>query len=443
MRVEYAFRLLQEFKPQKVDDLSLVNAALRPSGASYRDRLLAREINKNPSKLIDDLLESSYGYLIYQEQTIAFLQDICGLSGSASDNIRRAIGRKQKDRLDAAMPNILKGYCAKSDKPKEAAELEAKAFLQIIEDSASYQFGRNHSTGYSMIGYMCAYLRRYYPVEFIAAYLNNANGEPDIVAGTELAKLKGIEIRPIKFRYSKGKYHPDPATNSIYKGLGSVKEISIAVADELYELRDRKFDSFIDFLAVNPCKKNVTDILIRLNFFSEFGGSQKLLDMVEIFNKFYGKKIINKDKCDVPPEIMLQYATETPKQYRMNNTAGLVCHLCDNLDDRDISVKETIEAQHEYLGYLDLICPEYKNCAYVLDVDTKYSPKIKLYQLDTGLTVVYKVSKALYDKNPIKEQDIIQYLIEDREKCKKTETGWIKTGEKEWWIHNYTIQNDY
>lgn len=90
--MEYAFRLLQEFKPQKVDDLSLVNAALRPSGASYRDRLLAREINKNPSKLIDDLLASSYGQLVYQEQTIAFLQDICGLSGSEADNIRRAIG---------------------------------------------------------------------------------------------------------------------------------------------------------------------------------------------------------------------------------------------------------------------------------------------------------------------------------------------------------------
>lgn len=439
MRVEYAFRLLQEFKPQKVDDLSLVNAALRPSGASYRDRLLSREINKNPSKLIDDLLASSYGYLIYQEQTIAFLQDICGLSGSASDNIRRAIGRKQKDRLDAAMPNILKGYCAKSDKPKEAAELEAKAFLQIIEDSASYQFGRNHSTGYSMIGYMCAYLRRYYPVEFIAAYLNNANGEPDIVAGTELANLKEIEIRPIKFRYSKGKYHPDPATNSIYKGLGSVKEISIAVADELYELRDKKFDSFIDFLVVNPCKKNVTDILIRLNFFSEFGGSQKLLDMVEIFNKFYGKKIINKDKCDVPPEIMLQYATETPKQYRMQDSKGLINYLCSTLADKDISFKERLEAQREFLGYLDYVDPKKKQFAYVLDVDIKYSPKITMHLLDKGYAVTYKVAKKLYQNNPINEGDLLHIITEERNKTKKSENGWEKLPEKETWIYNYSI----
>ena len=71
---------------------------------------------------------------------------------------------------------------------------EAKAFIQIIEDSSNYQFGYNHSTGYSMIGYLCAYLRYYYPLEFIAAYINNANNEDDIVNGTILAKDKNISI---------------------------------------------------------------------------------------------------------------------------------------------------------------------------------------------------------------------------------------------------------
>lgn len=436
---EYAFRLLQEFKPQKVDDLSLVNAALRPSGASYRDRLLAREINKNPSKIIDDLLVNSYGYLIYQEQTIAFLQDICGLSGSAADNIRRAIGRKQKDRLDAAMPSILEGYCKKSDKPQEVAELEVKAFLQIIEDSASYQFGRNHSTGYSMIGYICAYLRYYYPVEFIAAYLNNANGEPDIVAGTELAKIKGIAIRPIKFRYSKSNYHPDKDTNSIYKGVGSVKYVSSADAEALYELRNENFDSFIDFLAINPCNARSTEILIKLGFFEEFGGSKKLLDMVDVFNKFYGKTIIKKDKCAVPPEVMLQFATETLKQYRMYDSKGLVNFLCTTIADRDIPLKERLDAQCEFLGYLDYIDPEKKQFAYVLDVDTRYSPKITMHLLDEGRVVTYKVAKKLYQNNPINERDLLHIVTEDRNKTKKIEGGWEKLSEKETWIYNYSI----
>lgn len=138
---KYASELLKDFKPHKINDLSLVNASLRPSGESYRDRLIARETNKNPSKIIDDLLADNNGFLVFQEDTIAFLQNICGLSGSDADNIRRAIGRKQKDRLDKAMPQILEGYCNKSDKPREVAEEEAKAFLQIIEDSSNYQFG--------------------------------------------------------------------------------------------------------------------------------------------------------------------------------------------------------------------------------------------------------------------------------------------------------------
>ena len=138
---KFAFDSLKKFKPRSLFDMSIVTACIRPSGQSYRDELLARKVHKNPSEIIDQLLSDNLGYLIYQEDTIKFLQQICGLSGSEADNIRRAIGRKQKDRLDKAMPSILEGYCEKLPEPREKAEEEAKEFLQIIEDSASYQFG--------------------------------------------------------------------------------------------------------------------------------------------------------------------------------------------------------------------------------------------------------------------------------------------------------------
>lgn len=138
---DFAFDSLRKFKPQNIFDMSLVTAALRPGSASYRNELLARKKHKNPSPIIDKLLEDNGGWLVYQEDTIKFLQQICGLSGSEADNVRRAIGRKQYDRLQKALPAILDGYCAKSPKPRAEAEEEAKEFLQIIEDSASYQFG--------------------------------------------------------------------------------------------------------------------------------------------------------------------------------------------------------------------------------------------------------------------------------------------------------------
>lgn len=145
----YAFGTLKEYHKNirdkgllfTIDDMTLCNACIRPSGASYRDELIALKEHKNPSKMIDDLLANTHGHLVYQEQVIAFLQQICGLSGGEADNVRRAIGRKQIDRLEAALPKILEGYCEKSDKPRADAEKEAKQFLQIIEDSASYMFG--------------------------------------------------------------------------------------------------------------------------------------------------------------------------------------------------------------------------------------------------------------------------------------------------------------
>lgn len=137
----FAFDCLKKMKPRNIFDMSLVTACIRPSGASYREELLARKPHSNPSEIIDELLCDNLGYLIYQEDTIKFLQQICGLSGSEADNIRRAIGRKQKERLDAAMPSILEGYCRKSNHPREAAEQEAMQFLKVIEDSADYQFG--------------------------------------------------------------------------------------------------------------------------------------------------------------------------------------------------------------------------------------------------------------------------------------------------------------
>lgn len=137
----YAYDSLKRYRPQSIFDMSLVTACIRPSGASYRDDLLAKKPHHNPSKLIDKLLEKNLGYLVYQEDIIAFLQQICGLTGSEADNVRRAIGRKDADRLQKALPQILEGYCEKSDQPRDIAEGEAKEFLQIIDDASSYMFG--------------------------------------------------------------------------------------------------------------------------------------------------------------------------------------------------------------------------------------------------------------------------------------------------------------
>ena len=426
---DYAFGLLKRYKPTMITHMSTVNASLRPSGESYREALISHKPCKNPSPMIDELLKDNDGYLIFQEDTIKFLQNICGLTGAEADNVRRAIGRKQVDRLQAALPKILDGYCKMSPQPREVAEQEAKQFLQIIEDSASYQFGYNHSTGYSMVGYLCGYLRYYYPLEFIAAYLKNANGESDIANGTELAKLLGVEIKPIKFRHSSDSYTCDKSTNTIYKSVSSVKFLNSAVAKALYDMRDQHFNSFLDFLKVNPCNTRQTEILIRLDFFSEFGKSAKLLAVHDLFQKFFSRKdgsYVSKKsikKTAIEPFSIEQLnrlcAKETATAYQFDDLTPLIAEYITAIPDDDIAPVEKIEAQLEYLGYIQATGLESdRRTGYVRAVypckrksDGKtWAYKVSVTFLGRGKDSDLTIYKVRYDKCKLQKGDIFQAI---------------------------------
>ena len=467
----YAFKLLKDYKPTEVNSLSLVNASLRPSGESYRDRLIAGEVNKNPSELIDNLLAPNKGFLVFQEDTIKFLQQVCGLSGSDADNVRRAIGRKQKDRLDAAMPQILEGYCNMSDKPREVAEKEAKEFLKIIEDSANYQFGYNHSTGYSMIGYTCGYLRYYYPREFITAYLNNANNDDDINMGTSLAEQFNIKIHPIKFRYSTDKYSCDE--NGIYKGLESIKFLSKQAAEELYELGKNDYDTFIDLLA--DIKNTSVDsrqlnILICLDFFAEFGDPNMLLEQVKVFDGVYGKKTAKKkeglvyvgDHYISLEKFRNEFANdvlenggvykESEKQIKGFNSLKLVKIICSEIKYKTTTIMDRVRYEHEYLGYITSFDHNINKRLYFvskLDIG-KSLVKVELYELYSGKKRELKIWTNSYNINPFSEKDIIHvYKIQKKNKRRPTNKVNCKTGKTIWesipdefefWLDTYRIE---
>lgn len=447
---KFAYDSMKKFNCRCVNDLSLVNASIRPSGESYRDRLLAHEPNKNPSELIDKLLEDNHGFLIFQEDTIKFLTNICGLSGSDADNIRRAIGRKQKDRLEAALPQILEGYCNMSNKPRDIAEKEAQAFLKIIEDSSNYQFGYNHSTGYSMIGYMCAYLRYYYPKEFITAYLNNANNDDDIKQGTELAKQLQIPIHSIKFRHSTAKYSCDE--NGIYKGIASVKFLNDEAANDLYSIKDEEFNTFIDLLArITDLRvdSRKLDILIKLDFFSEFGGINYLLGCNLLFNKYYGKKQMKKEKIfneGLDFDIVRKYASkETPKMFSGLDSVGMINELIASIPNEKTSLRTIIAYQLENLGYVDVVDKKYAGYCVVVDLNIEYSPKLKLYALANGNTIPVKIDKKTFKKQPLARGDIIKVNNQCKKpKMKKVDGKWTESDEKEWWVIDYeNIRGDF
>lgn len=443
---DYAFSLLKQYKPKKINDLSLINASLRPSGASYRDRLIAKEINKNPSKQIDDLLADNNGFLVFQEDTIKFLQNICGLSGSEADNVRRAIGRKQLDRLQKALPQILEGYCSKSDKPREIAEQEAKTFLQIIEDSSNYQFGYNHSTGYSMVGYLCAYMRYYYPLEFTTAYLNCAdNNMEDIKRGTELAKVLDIKLSNIKFGKSIDKYTCDKNTNTIYKGISSIKYLNSQVAKELYELSKNKYTNFVDLLKdINEktsCNSRQLEILITLNFFSDFGCNGKLLKINELYNNFMARKqikISDIDKLGINESLLQKYSqTQTPKLYKDLDMVGYINEIMPTIKNKSLSIKNQIKCEAEYLGSPISIWEKAGDDFYVVTEYKCYSdkskPYITLYQANSGKTIKTKVKDSqFFILAPFALYSLIKVVrFTTQKKTKNINGKWVKTDEDE------------
>ena len=449
---DFAFKSLKQMAPKQLNDLSLTNAALRPSGTSYRDRLFNHEINTNPSTLIDDLLKQNYGFLVFQEDVISFLQNICGLSGSEADNIRRAIGRKQQDRLEAALPRILDGYCKMSPKPRAEAEDEAKRFLKIIEDASNYMFGFNHSTGYSMISYTCAYLRYYYPEEFIAAYLNNAGNEDDIKQGTQLAKIKNVVIKPIKFRKSRAIYSVDKANHVIYKGMQTIKYMNEQVSEDLYALRDIQFNGFIDLLDKFTGDSRQLDILVRLGYFSEFGPSKKLLKIVEYYNKYQctGKtKQFKKDNLPLEaiPFIEKYAIKETDKQYSLDaeGVRNLLKDIVATIRDGEISLKERFEAESEYLGYITTVIPDAVGNAYIaaLEVKSKGTIRATIYDLATGETIKVKIKQKVYSNTPVDKGDIISYRIVEDYPWRKGENGFYQDfgAEKEKFLGWYGINH--
>lgn len=441
---DFAFKSLQKMSPHSINDMSLTNAALRPSGESYRERLFNKEVNHNPSEQIDELLADNYGYLVFQEDVIKFLQDICGLSGSDADNVRRAIGRKQVDRLQKALPQIFEGYCNKSERPRNIAEQEAKTFLQIIEDSSNYMFGYNHSTGYSMIGYTCAYLRYHYPIEFCTALLNNANNDDDLTNGTALIKQLGIKLRPPLFRHSRSTYFCNKDDNTIYQGLDSIKHMSSDVAESLYLLRDKQFKNFIDFLfcmqylPVKPDSRQL-DILIKIGYFSEFGKARALLEGVRVFNLFYKSKIIKLDKwiemC-YNVDVLRQHAEKmTDKTASGIDNYALILAILKQESVPKTTIVDMLRWQAEFLGYVD--GHDLKrdiNDWLVLDSKTtNYGTAwLRLYNLQHGVERQYKCNKKWWVTHQCKSGDIIKAVLDNVPKWTKNSDGkFIKTGETE------------
>lgn len=433
---DFAFNALKQFEPHSIFDMSLVTASIRPSGASYRDALLSHTPHHNPSELIDDLLKNNGGYLTYQEDIIAFLQQVCGLSGSYADTVRRGIARKKPEILEEALPKILDGYCSKSDKPREIAEKECGEFLQIIEDASSYMFGYNHSIAYCLLGYLCAYYRYYHPIEFITAFLNDAANDDDIRNGTILAKQYGIHITPPKFGISRSDYSFDIDSRTIAKGLSSIKYMGVKQSKQLFEISQKnKFDTFTDVLVAISNNTDINsrqlDILIHIDFFSDFGNQRELEKILDFWNFFKQgtAKQVSKSKVEgsMIEYIIQKHSTDKRKDgteaasYTFTNLMAII-RECEqkvlSLGISDYNVFTKLRNFNDIMGYAGYISnkEEDRSLLFIKDIfpvkrrsdGKQFGYSILTQSIGSGIESRFTVFNEVFKRDPIEKGDVIR-----------------------------------
>lgn len=453
MESPFASDSLKKFKPTNIFEMSLVTACIRPSGASYRDQMLARRTHSNPSQIIDELLKDNIGYLIYQEDVIAFLQQVCGLSGSEADTVRRGIAKKKMEILQESMPKILDGYCSRSDKPREVAESECNEFIKIIEDASSYMFGYNHSIAYCLLGYLCAYYRYYYPLEFITAFLDDAANDDDIKNGTALAKLYGIKVTTPKFGLSSSTYTLNKEENVIAKGVASIKGIGEKAAVGLYDMCRQHgqyhhfCDAVLDMRSVAHVDAGQIETLNGIDFFSMFGNQREILtilDMVSFF-KFGEAKSVKKELVHGSP-FELSIASHSDgltskgveaKSYKLLDTPQIMRECEDVILQRhmpDLDIITKVKHFADAMGYSGYVSgkDEDRRKLYIRDVfpvkrkrdGKQFGYNILTQSIGSGIESRFTVFNRLYEKDPIQKGDVIYCTSYEKDGIYFTLTGY-------------------
>lgn len=419
--------------------MSFGNGLLRPACASFRDSVANGEFYDNGFDALNEFLSPEAGRIAMQETIMQFLVKFCGYSAAESDNVRRAIAKKKG--TETLLPEIEQRFIAFCSEhyqmTTEQCEEVIKPFLQIILDASAYGFSWNHSDAYSSIGYICGYLRHYYPLEFLTAALNIFGDNMDKTADiTAYATKVGIKVTLPKWGLSRSEYFFDKEKRIIAKGLTSIKYMSAGLADELYELAsENKYSNFMELLADLDKKTSINsrqlDILIKLDFFSDFGNQRELLRMADLFTNTFKKgdaKKIKKSEVDGTPleDIVQRYAVGVTKSGGVAKSYTLL-DVMSILKEAEQVIKELhlddlsdilkVRNFYDVMGYIGYVSgkDEDRRKLYVTETrplhkksDGKhFGYSIFTKSIGSGKESRFTVFNRVFEKDPIREGDII------------------------------------
>lgn len=429
---KFATDLIMKYKPKNIAEMSAFVAAIRPGFASLLNNFIERKPYTTGVKELDTLLKDSYHYLMYQESIMKYLVWLNIPESETYDIIKKIAKKKFKEKE----LKELKLKLHESWKEVVGREEGFEETWQVVDDASRYSFNASHSLSYAYDSLYGAYLKSHYPLEYYTVSLNNYDGDSERTTRlTEELKYFNIEIKQPKFRYSKAEYMMDKSTNSIYKGIASIKYLNKECSEYMYTLKDNSYESFIDLLIdlqghINTRQMN---ILITIDFFSEFGNSNKLLNTYEMFNNLYQKKQVNKNKYPYLNNIFEKFAEkETASMYKIDpKSLDILKYIESQEENTDLPVTDRIKCWLENVGSCSIKDKDRMGEFIVLDIDLKYQPRITLYSLGTSVIQDIKIPKKIYTNNKLEQYDIIKLIEYDwKFKRKKVNDEWIQTDEK-------------
>ena len=274
-------QFLSQLKPDCFEDLIAGISLYRPGPMEQIPRYVKGKHNPGSvvysHPLLEPILCTTYGCMVYQEQVMEIVRALAGYSYGRSDLVRRAMSKKKHDVMAKERQYFIHGTdgvvgAVANGVPEAVAD---KIFDEMM-DFASYAFNKSHAAAYAVLAYRTAYLKYYYPVEFLTALINSFLGSVDTVAKyVYSARNHGIKVLPPDVNFSRARFAPEGG--AIRFGLAAVRNVGGAVMEAMVKERTQngKFVNFFDFCdRVDGLNKRMLEALISAGCFDSMGGKR-------------------------------------------------------------------------------------------------------------------------------------------------------------------------
>ncbi len=272
--------ILRRVKPQRLADLTALNALYRPGPMQMIDDYIARRTGKKEVVYdlpqLQEILEETYGVIVYQEQVIQIFNKVAGFSLAEADVVRRAMGKKKIEEMVANKEKFLAGARANN-----VSAAKARKLWDLVEQFAGYGFNKSHSAAYALVAFHTAYLKTHYPVEFMSALLTTEIGNQEkLIRYLAESKDMGIQILPPDVNLSGKDFTPDG--NAIRFGLTAIKNVGASAVDSVLAARQKlgRFENLVEFcehIDLRLMNKRVLESLVKAGACDSLGARRTQL----------------------------------------------------------------------------------------------------------------------------------------------------------------------